>query len=199
MLKLAGIEVNPEAAKISAFSLYLSMLHYLEPKDIHKQMKMGNRLPNLVASDKHLPNHFHCILPLNAFDTKQIDANRDWKERFSPGCADVIVGNPPWGAPGKKAAPIAKERHKIMIDWCKHDKHPIGDAEASQAFIWRALDLLKENGIESEIIEMEGSNVFSKMFLSITLADWASYYLALLYGQDPTPVAMVEKLKKILA
>ena len=59
--------------------------------------------------------------------------------------------------------------------------------------------LLTEGGIDSEIIEMEGANVFSKMFLSITYADWASYYLALLYEQDPTPVAMVEKLKKILA
>ncbi len=29
--QIAGIEVNPEAAKIAAFSLYLSMLHYLDP------------------------------------------------------------------------------------------------------------------------------------------------------------------------
>jgi glucose/mannose-6-phosphate isomerase len=59
-------------------------------------------------------------------------------------------------------------------------------------------DLLKEKEIESEIIEMEGESVFSKMFLSITYADWTSYYLALTYGQDPTPVEMVEKLKEIL-
>lgn len=59
--------------------------------------------------------------------------------------------------------------------------------------------LLKEKGIESEIIEMDGDSTFSKMFLSISLADWTSYYLALEYGQDPTPVEMVEKLKAILA
>jgi glucose/mannose-6-phosphate isomerase len=59
--------------------------------------------------------------------------------------------------------------------------------------------LLKEIGIESEVINMEGENVFLKMFSSINLADWASYYLALEYGQDPTPVDLVEKLKKILA
>ena len=59
--------------------------------------------------------------------------------------------------------------------------------------------LLKGIGIESEIINMEGENVFLKMFSSINLADWASYYLALEYGQDPTPVDLVEKLKKILA
>jgi glucose/mannose-6-phosphate isomerase len=59
--------------------------------------------------------------------------------------------------------------------------------------------LLKEIGIDSEIIDMEGENVFSKMFSSINYADWMSYYLALEYGQDPTPVDLVEKLKKILA
>jgi len=60
-------------------------------------------------------------------------------------------------------------------------------------------NLLNEIGIDSEIIEMEGENVFLKMFSCINYADWASYYLALEYGQDPTPVDLVEKLKKILA
>jgi glucose/mannose-6-phosphate isomerase len=59
--------------------------------------------------------------------------------------------------------------------------------------------LLLEKGVESEIIEMEGQDVFFKMFSSLNLADWTSYYLALEYGQDPTPVDMVESLKKILA
>lgn len=60
-------------------------------------------------------------------------------------------------------------------------------------------NLLKEKNIESIIINMDGDDFFSKMFLSITLSDWTSYYLALEYGQDPTLVDMVEKLKKILA
>lgn len=59
--------------------------------------------------------------------------------------------------------------------------------------------LLSEKGVDSEIVNMDGKSVFSKIFLSITLADWTSYYLALEYGQDPTPVDMVEKLKHILA
>ncbi|HZJ18294.1 MAG TPA: bifunctional phosphoglucose/phosphomannose isomerase [Patescibacteria group bacterium] len=59
--------------------------------------------------------------------------------------------------------------------------------------------LLKKKGINSEIIEMEGDSVFYKMFSSIYLADWTSYYLALIYEQDPTPVDMVEDLKKILS
>lgn len=59
--------------------------------------------------------------------------------------------------------------------------------------------LLKSKGFDCEILEMEGNNVFEKIFSSIYLADWTSYYLALSYNQDPTPVDMVEELKKILA
>jgi glucose/mannose-6-phosphate isomerase len=60
-------------------------------------------------------------------------------------------------------------------------------------------NLLENKGIHSKIIDMDGDDIFSKMFLSISLADWTSYFLALSYGQDPTPVALVEELKEILA
>ncbi len=58
--------------------------------------------------------------------------------------------------------------------------------------------LLREQGVLVEIIDMVGESVFTKMFMSIILSDFASYYLALEYGQNPTPVEMVEKLKKLL-
>lgn len=60
-------------------------------------------------------------------------------------------------------------------------------------------DLIREKGVESEMIDLQGNSVFEKIFSSILLADFTSYNLALLYKQDPTPVDMVEKLKKILA
>ena len=146
--QIAGIEVNGEAARVAAFSLYLSMLHYLDPPDINRQIEMGNRLPNLVASENtgSSTNHFHCILPGDAFDTRIIESNPTWKERFGAGCADIVVGNPPWGAPGTKANVEIKARHKGMVDWCKSNNKPIGDMESSQAFLWRALDFLKTGG-----------------------------------------------------
>lgn len=58
--------------------------------------------------------------------------------------------------------------------------------------------LLRKQGVEVEILDMEGGSVYSKVFTSIALGDFTSYYLALEYGQDPTPVAMVEELKKLL-
>jgi len=144
--QIAGIEANDEAARITAFSLYLSMLHYLDPPAIDQQIKMGNRLPNLIATTSRSTNHLHCILPKNVFDVKMIESIPVWNERFGRGCVDIVVGNPPWGAPGKKADAVAKERHKTLLDWCKSNNKPIGDEEPSQAFLWRALDFLKTNG-----------------------------------------------------
>ncbi len=59
--------------------------------------------------------------------------------------------------------------------------------------------LLREQGIPVEILDMEGKNVFNRVFSSLLLADFTTYHLALAYGIDPTPVALVEKLKKMLA
>jgi len=40
--------------------------------------------------------------------------------------------------------------------------------------------------------------MFYKIFSTLYLGDWISYYLALEYGQDPTPVEMVEKFKGLI-
>ncbi|MDA3895423.1 MAG: N-6 DNA methylase [Desulfobacteraceae bacterium] len=144
--QIAGIEVNIEAARVAAFSLYLSMLHYLDPPAIDRQIKMGNRLPNLVASISNSPNHFHCILPANAFDIERIESNAIWEKCFGKASADVIVGNPPWGAPVKEADKEAKDRHKILLGWCNSNNKSISNKEASQAFLWRAMDFLRDGG-----------------------------------------------------
>jgi glucose/mannose-6-phosphate isomerase len=59
--------------------------------------------------------------------------------------------------------------------------------------------ILKKKGISSSTIEMQDSNIFNTIFTTLLLGDWTSYYLALEYNQDPTPVDMVEDLKKQLA
>ena len=59
-------------------------------------------------------------------------------------------------------------------------------------------EVISEKGVESEILEMEHGDVFYKMFSSVLISDFTSYYLALAYDQDPTPVQMVEDFKKII-
>lgn len=58
--------------------------------------------------------------------------------------------------------------------------------------------ILKEIGMESEVLELGGATVFEKLFNSIYIADFAAYYLAEKNEVDPTPVEMVEEFKKRL-
>ena len=137
--QIGGIEINEEAARITAFSLCLSMLHYLEPPSIQKQIKKGKRLPNLLTSKRRTSNHYHCILVGNAFDTSTIKNNPLWMHRFGNECVDVIVGNPPWGT-------VDNSREQLMLEWSHSNNKSVGDKEQSQAFILRVLDFLKKGG-----------------------------------------------------
>jgi len=58
--------------------------------------------------------------------------------------------------------------------------------------------LLQEKGIETDFIEIEGNDKLTSIFTALAMSDWISYYLSIEYGQDPTPVDMVEKLKNLL-
>lgn len=58
--------------------------------------------------------------------------------------------------------------------------------------------ILEDTGMDSEILDYERGDVIYKMFSSILLGGFTSYYLALEYGNDPTPVDLVEKFKKLL-
>ena len=51
--------------------------------------------------------------------------------------------------------------------------------------------LLKEYGTECKIVDLEEKDVFYKIFSSLALGTFASYYLALIYNQDPTPIDIV--------
>jgi glucose/mannose-6-phosphate isomerase len=59
-------------------------------------------------------------------------------------------------------------------------------------------ELLKEKNIETTFIEIPDEHIFTTIFYTLILGEWISYYLALEYDQDPTPVVMVEKLKDLL-
>ena len=157
--QLCGIEINAEAARVTAFSLYLALLHYQEPPDILN----APRLPNLVyqMAQPQDGQHYGIIHHTDTFAltdeeradlTQRLEDQPSFKGRIeierlrdSPAnlpldlhSFEIIIGNPPWGAPaaGEKQA----ER------WWSAYKWSIGDREQSQAFIARSLSLLKTGG-----------------------------------------------------
>lgn len=59
--------------------------------------------------------------------------------------------------------------------------------------------LFKDRSFRVEVLELEGQNYWLKIFSSLILADWASYYTAEQYGVEAELVPMVEEFKKLIA
>jgi Eco57I restriction-modification methylase len=163
--QLAGMDLNPEAIRVAAFSLYLAFLHYQHPRDINEQ----RRLPYLKwvdaaergrrAARKPDAEFFDILLHCNAFDLIRGKFDDEVTKRFGAGTATVVVGNPPWGYPkaDDEAGSVALTS---TLQWCDPKQgRPIGDKELSQAFIHLTLALLKDGGRAGLLVS---SGVFFK-------------------------------------
>ena len=61
------------------------------------------------------------------------------------------------------------------------------------------LEQLAAAGVAAEAIDIPGSSVLAQMLHGIALGDFTSYYLGLLHGVDPSPVAALDWLKSYMA
>lgn len=125
--QIAGIEINEEAIYVAAFSLYLALLHYQEPKSILAQIAQtdGDKPLPYIIMDAEQPHegdsdHYDVLYRGNTFDLtscereflrRKLDevgrfkGRIEWKRLydseanlpFESNSFDVIIGNPPWG------------------------------------------------------------------------------------------------------
>lgn len=143
--QIRGIDLNPDAVPVAAFSLYLAYLHYQNPREINETRRLPNLRWNPELEKRDPDQHLDILYAGNAFEV--IDHEDPLVRRnFGPASADVIVGNPPWGEVkpgdtlGRAAMPTTKQ-------WLAADpERTIGDNELSQAFVHLALELLADGG-----------------------------------------------------
>jgi type I restriction-modification system DNA methylase subunit len=121
---ICGVDINPTACRISAFSLYLAYLDQLSSRDIQELQQKGHKLPRLV----HFPE---------SGGPEDIEGNIWCGDFFSEDAeysvdADLVVGNPPWGSTAVDGTPAAK--------WCANPDHlyPVPDKQVAVAFVWKA-------------------------------------------------------------
>jgi len=179
--QISGIDINGEAIRIAAFSLYLAFLHYQRPPDILEQIRQGRKLPNLKYDKDAIRDpeqQYDIFLEANSFDVESKIEDDDVLSKFTQSCAHVVVGNPPWGSPGKKDSEEEnREAMNIAIEWC-HKQKPkleIGGREWSQAFVHRANNLLHDGGCAALLVSSgvlfkgnKSSQVFRKQWLTRT-------------------------------
>jgi glucose/mannose-6-phosphate isomerase len=60
-------------------------------------------------------------------------------------------------------------------------------------------EMLEQNGIGYQIVDSQGEDAFNQIMSLVFLGDWVSYYLGILYQIDPSPVKVIDYLKKQLS
>lgn len=142
MSRVAGIDINPAAIRLAAFSLYLAYLNYLEPRDIVQ----AGPLPRLIrhaddqASDAVLVVADAFALPDDDAPQSSRSGTFGAHRRF-----DVVVGNPPWSKP-------TREESRTADKWTDDHGFHVGKRDPSQQFLWRSFTLLQPRGIAAMLV-----------------------------------------------
>lgn len=150
--QIFGSDINAMAGQVTAFSLYLSILEDLDPKDIlDAQARHESKLPHL--KNKNLV----CRPAGNFFSPRHPFINQSF---------DVIISNPPWlEAEGGK---------RTLADrWSERDNEPVVRRQISAAFALRSKQFIKEDGIICLILPIplflgSTSQSFVERFFSCT-------------------------------
>jgi glucose/mannose-6-phosphate isomerase len=75
---------------------------------------------------------------------------------------------------------------------------PAGDERLLRRAEFTA-EYLRERVATVEVVSAGGGSALARVMSAIYFGDWVSFYLALLYGVDPTPVRAIEEFKRRLA
>lgn len=150
-----GADINFMACRVTAFSLYLSLLEGLDPADIlEAQGRDGTKLPSL--SDTNLA---HGKVRGDFFRNSHAFHGR----RFS-----LIISNPPWAEPEGEVRTSAD-------DWAERAGVPFARRQIAGAYALRALEFLSEGGRACLILpigQFLGGSASSAKFVAHALRNY---------------------------
>lgn len=122
-----GVERNIDACRVTELSLILTLLHYVDPPELHRNK--GFKFPEL---------HDRQIFHADFFD----DQAEFWAKEMR---FDWIVGNPPWIEPNS-----ADLDERYVLEWMSKSgnrkERPTLGNRVSEAFSWRVAELSKDDG-----------------------------------------------------
>lgn len=143
--------------------------------------KFFNRLPIIYSSSEH-------------FDS----VNIRWRGQLSENSKVLAFGNvlPEMNHNELVGWKVLKSAMANMIVVFLKDKN---DHNRVKIRMKITEGIVKEYAADVLYIESEGNSLLTRMFSLIYLGDWASYYLAIINGIDPTPVKVIDYLKNELS
>lgn len=175
-----GVDMDEDACSVAEFSLYLTLLDYVEPADLLDHPKF--RLPRLRKKN---------IFKSDFFKFQPFKTKFHW-----------IVGNPPWTKPkGEHAAKKGRNTdHEPVLAWMQSraKKMPIGKNSVAQAFAWRCREFLARGGqcgllIPAMTLFEDPSAQFRRAFLRehrlLAVANFSNVAEVLFAGRSRVPAA----------
>ena len=146
--RIFGADINMMACRVTAFSLYLSLLEGLDPADIKEAQEHDNvKLPKLDGIN---------LLHGNGADF--FDPNHGFMEkRF-----DLLISNPPWKE-------LLARRKTSADKWVKSVDVPFPLRQIAGAYTLRSLDFLSDSGRICLILPMS-------QFLGRSSTPFVSYF-----------------------
>lgn len=140
--RIVGVDVNQEAIRLAAFSLYLAYLNYQDPPDILR----AGPLPHLIHRPS-VENGSAVLIRADAFSATSDETDSEDGQRlpWPTKAFDVVVGNPPWDQPAGSSVHLSDK-------WIRDRQLPVGDRNLSQKFLWRSLSFLRPEGIGALLV-----------------------------------------------
>jgi hypothetical protein len=155
-----GIDKDESAVQVAIFSVYLTLLDYMNPPEIE-----GFKFPKLLDTNFFHADFFDENADFNAlFEKKKIQLN-------------YIIGNPPWmRGKGEKKKTGKEPLHVKYIEGRKSKEKStpaidIGNKEIAQAFLLRSSDFSASNTKCALIVT-------STALYSLQSADFRKYFLS---------------------
>lgn len=150
-----GVDEDSSAIQVAIFSIYLTLLDYLEPAEIE-----NFQFPKLLGTNFFIADFF--------------DKTNEFNQRFESVSFDFILGNPPWmRGKGEKQKPLFLQYIEQRRKTEKQKDFPectIGNKEIAQAFLIRSSDFSNENTKCALIVT-------SKVLYNLKSADFRKYFL----------------------
>ena len=152
--------------------------------------------PNLALD---VAKHFYTKLPVVYSASDRFDAvNLRWRGQFAENAKVLSLGHV-----------LPEMNHNELVGWkvlrrIMQDMSVVfladkADHKRVQIRERITKDIAGEYAASVMEVSSEGTSLLARIFSLIALGDWASFYLAVLNGIDPTPVKIIDYLKHELS
>jgi glucose/mannose-6-phosphate isomerase len=163
------------------------LVYLLKPEEFEEQgrdlaQKIKNKIPIIYASEKNQAIAYIWKIKFN--ETSKIPAFYN--------VFPELNHNEMTGFDVKEATKNLSQNFIFLLLFDEED-HP-----KIQKRMTILKNLYEGRNLKFEVLKLEDQNKFHKIFSSLVLADWTSYYLAKEYKVEPEGVPMVEEFKKLM-